>query len=633
MHLLRIQDLSKRFGNKVLFDQVSFVLGPADRVGLVGVNGSGKTTLLNMIAGLEPPDAGDIDRNPKTRLDYLPQNPLMDEATPVLDYLFQGQSPTMQLLRAYEKAVLALEKSPQDAACQAELARLNQRMELENGWAAEANAKAVLTRLGLTDFDATLGTLSGGQRRRAALARALLDPADLLILDEPTNHVDPDTIVWLEDHLAAFTGALLLVTHDRYFLDRIVNRIAEIDQGQIHIHPGNYTNLLEGKADRLAQTQKVELDRQRMLKRELAWLGRAPMARGSKQKARIERIERMQNQGQTGGSGGLNIIVASRRTGKQIMELKNLSKQFDGRPIIKDFSYTVDRGARLGIIGPNGTGKSTLLNLIAGRLEPDKGQIEVGATIHLGYYDQETLTLDESQRVVDYVEETARVVRTANGSPISAAQMLERFQFPRTMQYEYISTLSGGERRRLYLLRTLMMAPNFLLLDEPTNDLDIQTLSILEDYLETFDGVVIVVSHDRYFLDRTVEYIFAFEGPGVIKQYPGNFSAYQARKSAAEAALPEAKPQSPGSNSSHQLERRSTSGRRKFGFKERRELEGLETRIADLEAEKERLAGQINAAGGDYMRLQDLSGTLAALEADLDTAIERWAELSELAEE
>jgi len=633
VHLLRIQDLSKRFGNKVLFDQVSFVLGPADRVGLVGVNGSGKTTLLNMIAGLEPPDAGDIDRNPKTRLDYLPQNPLMDEATPVLDYLFQGQSPTMELLRAYEKAVLALEKSPQDAACQAELARLNQRMELENGWAAEANAKAVLTRLGLTDFDATLGTLSGGQRRRAALARALLDPADLLILDEPTNHVDPDTIVWLEDHLAAFKGALLLVTHDRYFLDRIVNRIAEIDQGQIHIHPGNYTNLLEGKADRLAQAQKAELDRQRMLKRELAWLGRAPMARGSKQKARIDRIERMQNQGQTGDSGGLNIIVASRRTGKQIMELKNLSKQFDGRPIIKDFSYTVDRGARLGIIGPNGTGKSTLLNLIAGRLEPDKGQIEVGATIHLGYYDQETLTLDESQRVIDYVEETARVVRTANGSPISAAQMLERFQFPRTMQYEYISTLSGGERRRLYLLRTLMMAPNFLLLDEPTNDLDIQTLSILEDYLETFDGVVIVVSHDRYFLDRTVEHIFAFEGNGVIKQYPGNFSAYQARKSAAEAALPEAKPQSPGSNSSHQLERRSTSGRRKFGFKERRELEGLETRIADLEAEKERLAGQINAAGGDYMRLQDLSGTLAALEADLDTAIERWAELSELSEE
>ena len=627
MHLLSVQNLSKSYGLKTLFDEVSFALSPSDRVGLVGVNGSGKTTLLRMMAGLEAPEAGLIDCNPKARIDYLPQNPEMDDRLTVLDYLFQGDSPTMHLLRAYEEAVLALAKKPHDVACQEQLTRLNQRMDLENGWQAEARVKAVLTRLGLTEFDTPLGLLSGGERRRAAIARALIDPADLLLLDEPTNHLDPDIIVWLEDYLSELKTALLLVTHDRYFLDRVVDRIFEIDQAQIHIYPGNYSLYLERKVTRAALNQKDELDRRKILQRELAWLRRTPMARGGKQKARIQRLEALQTEQGAKSGDRLNINVASRRTGKQVMELKRISKSFAGRPIMQDFSYVVDRGARLGVIGPNGAGKSTLLNLIAGRLAPDAGEITTGATIHLGYYDQESLTLDESQRVVDYITEVAEVIRTANGERIPAAQMLERFQFPRSMQQAYISTLSGGERRRLYLLRTLMMAPNFLLLDEPTNDLDIQTLTTLADYLEAFAGVLIVASHDRYFLDRTVEHIFAFEGDGQIKQYPGNYTAYQARKKAMASAKEtnerkERKPAPP-----------QTKTARKLSYKEARELEQLEAKIPTLEAEKETLATQINASGHNYQHLQTLSQVLGQLEADLEAAFERWAELSDLAKQ
>lgn len=628
MHLLSVQNLSKHYGDKTLFDGASFTLSPLDRAGLVGVNGSGKTTLLRMIAGLEPPDSGTIERNPKARLAYLPQNPEMDDELTVLDYLFQGETPTVQLLRTYESAALALAKNANNPVWQERLANLSQRMDLEDGWAAEARVKAVLTRLGLTEFEAPLGTLSGGQRRRAAIARVLIDPADLLILDEPTNHLDPDTIVWLEDYLADFKTALLLVTHDRYFLDRVVTHILEIDQAQIHLHPGNYSLYLERQAARAALQQKSELDRRNILQRELAWLRRSPMARGSKQKARIQRIEALQAEDRVKPDDALTINVATRRTGKQIMEIRRVSKSFDGQPVVRDFSYEIDRGARLGLIGPNGAGKSTLLNLIAGRLEPDAGRITTGATIHIGYYDQESLTLDESQRIIDYITEVAEVIRTADGSRITSAQMLERFQFPRPMQQAYISTLSGGERRRLYLLRTLMMAPNLLLLDEPTNDLDIQTLSILEDYLESFEGVLMVASHDRYFLDRTVEHIFAFEGNGRIEQYPGNYSAYQARKKAITSEKEKGKKEKPVKvDMPPQAEEV-----RKLSYKERRELEQLEVKIMELEAEKETLAAQINASGDDYQRLQALSQTLGQLEADLDAAIERWAELSEIAE-
>lgn len=627
MQLLSVQNLTKHYADKILFTDASFNLNTTDRAAIVGVNGSGKTTLLKIITGQETPDSGEILHNANCRVAWLPQNPVMAEPTTVLDYLFQSESPTMRLLQDYENAVLTLTRNPTDPAAQTQMEMLNQRMEAENGWAAEANAKAILTRLGIAEFDSPLGKLSGGQRRRVALARVLLDPADLLILDEPTNHIDPETIIWLENYLKNINSAILMVTHDRYFLDRVVSRIIEIEDGRIYNHRGNYSLYLENKANREATNQKLAVDQRSFLQKELEWLHRAPMARGGKQKARIQRAEAMLDESGATSSAALNISAATRRTGKQIIELQNVSKQFDDTPLITNFSYIVNKGAKLGIIGPNGTGKSTLLNLIAGRIEPDSGTIITGATIHLGYYDQEGAALDEDQRVIDNVTDVASVIQTANGDSITAAQMLERFQFSRKVQWSYIGTLSGGERRRLYLLRTLMMAPNVLLLDEPTNDLDIQTLSILEDYLDSFQGVVIAVSHDRYFLDRTVEHIFAFEGGGVIKQYPGNYTAYQAQKIIAPNPEPSNQKTGPAKTES------TTSNRpRRISFNEKRELAEIEGRITALEAEKELLTEKINRAGSDYQQLNKHSEALIRLEGELETLMERWAELAEIAE-
>lgn len=628
MHLLTIDNLTKHYGEKVLFNDVSLSLSSADRIGIVGVNGSGKTTLLNMIAGLDAPDGGAISPNPQARFDYLPQNPVMDDDIMALDYLFASQSPTMQLLREYQRVVQMLADQPNSRQQQARMDAVNQRMDAEKGWAAEAQAKAILTKLGITEFNTRLGRLSGGQRRRVALARALLDPADLLILDEPTNHIDPETIIWLETWLGQLKTGLLMVTHDRYFLDRVVNHIFEIDAGKIYNHAGNYSLFLEHKAQRDAQRHKQAANRRSYVQKELAWLHRSPMARTGKQKARIQRAESALKEQQAAPKAGgpLTISVAARRTGKKLINLKAVSKSFGGKKIIHNFSYSANKGARLGIVGSNGAGKTTLLNLIAGRLAPDSGSVIVGQTIRIGYYDQESRALDETRRVIETITDVASVITTADGQQVTAAQMLERFQFSRKVQWGYISTLSGGERRRLYLLRTLMPAPNVLLLDEPTNDLDIQTLSILEDYLETYDGILAVVSHDRYFLDRTVEHIFAFEGEGHINQYPGNYSAYIEKKRAApppkatESALKPPQKPKPANNAS-----------KKLSFKERRELDELETRIAKLEAEKDALAEQINQAGADYQRLQALSAQLASIETTLEADMERWLTLFDLA--
>jgi ATP-binding cassette subfamily F protein uup len=632
MHLVTVRNLTKHYGAKTLFDDVSFSLSDGERIGIVGVNGSGKTTLLTMLTGAEPPDGGDISRNPQKRIAYLPQNPPMADETGVLDYIFAGDAPTMHLLRDYEQAVHNLSRHPTNPHHQRTLERMNQRMTSENGWAAEANAKAILTRLGLTDFQQPLGQLSGGQRRRVALARVLLDPADLLILDEPTNHIDPETIAWLEDYLAGQNGAILMVTHDRYFLDRICTDILEIEGGTIHRHPGNYSQFLANKAHREATRRKQALEEKTFLEKELAWLHRTPMARGGKQQARINRaLDLLENAPRT-QTDNLSINVAQRRTGKEIITLNNVGKAFDGQTIIKTFSYTVNKKDRLGIIGPNGAGKTTLLNLIAGRLQPDQGEITVGQTIHLGYYDQEGEALNPNQRVLENINELADVVRLTRGEAVSAAQMLERFMFSRPDQQRYISTLSGGERRRLYLLRTLMMAPNVLLLDEPTNDLDIQTLSILEDYLSDFNGVVMVVSHDRYFLDRIADHIFAFEGDGLIRRYPGNYSAYRAIKQAEAARESEVSKSPPDRSKKETAPPPAKSSRNdRLSYKEQREFEALEEKIAALEGEQVELTAAVNQAGDDYQQLQTLSAQLAALETDLETAFERWAELAERA--
>ncbi len=622
MQILSVFNLTKHYGEKTLFNNVSFSLRSEDRIGIVGVNGSGKSTLLKMLVGDEPPDGGTIDRNPKATIAFLPQNPQMDETQSVLDYVFAGESPVMRLLRAYRHAVQTIAAAPFDAAAQKKLAAVTQRMDAENGWHAETAAKTMLTRLGVTAFDAPLGELSGGQRRRVALARTLLNPADLLILDEPTNHLDPDTIVWLEEYLAETKNGLLMVTHDRYFLDRVANRIFEIEGGNIHLHRGNYTRYLEDRTTREAQRERKAMERRSFLQKELDWVKRTPMARGGKQKARIKRARALLEAETPAPTTDMSINVAGRRTGKQIIELRNVSKSFGEKTVIRNFSYNIKKRDRLGIVGKNGSGKSTLLNLIAGRLPPDSGEIVIGATVHLGYYDQESTALDENQRVFDNIAEVASVIRTADGGRITAAQMLERFRFPRPMQQAYIRTLSGGERRRLYLLRTLMMAPNVLLLDEPTNDLDIETLSILEDYLDDFDGVLLVVSHDRYFLDRTVAHIFAFEDEGQIVQYPGNYSDYRRKRAekARENISSPAKKIPP---------KKSRARDRKLNYREQQELMQLETRIAELEAEKAALGEKINRAGNNYRELQQLSAMLAAVETALDTAFERWAELEE----
>ncbi len=624
MQILSVFNLTKHYGEKTLFNDVSFSLRSEDRIGIVGVNGSGKSTLLKMLVGTETPDNGTIERNPKARIAFLPQNPPMDDAQSVLGYVFAADTPTMKLLRAYRHALHAATAAPADRAAQTRLSAITQRMDTENGWAAEASVKAILTRLGVTDFDAPLGVLSGGQRRRVALARVLCDPADLLILDEPTNHLDPDTIIWLEDYLAGFKSGLLMVTHDRYFLDRVANLIFEIEGGKIHLHRGNYTQYLENRTAREGMREKKALERRNFLQKELDWVKRTPMARGGKQKARIKRARALLEADTPNTATDMSINVASRRTGKQIIELHNVSKSFGEKTVIRNFSYIIKKRDRLGIVGKNGSGKSTLLNLIAGRLQPDTGKIITGATIHTGYYDQESTALDENQRVFDNITDVAEVIRTADGSRITAAQMLERFRFSRPMQRAYIRTLSGGERRRLYLLRTLMMAPNVLLLDEPTNDLDIETLSILEDYLDDFDGVLIVVSHDRYFLDRTVEHIFAFEGDGQIVQYPGNYSDYRRKRAAQKTGKTSAPAETPSAKKEKSRPRPA-----KLSYREQQELAQLETRIETLEGEKRALATKINVAGDDYRQLQDLSAALMAVESDLDAAVERWMELEE----
>jgi ATP-binding cassette subfamily F protein uup len=629
MIILSLESIAKQYADRPLLDGVTFAVEAGERVGVVGLNGSGKTTLLRIAAGAETPDSGRVSRARDLRPAYLPQNPALDGELTVLEQIFRGDTPEMQLLRDYERAAEALAHAPGDAALQGQVAALVARMDAAGAWGLENGARTILSRLGIADLTGRrIAELSGGQRKRVAMAAALVAPADLLILDEPTNHIDVTTVAWLESFLMRTSAALLLVTHDRYFLDRVVGRVVELDGGKLYSYPGNYGRFLEQKAERAAQQAVDETRRQTILKKELVWLRRGAQARTTKQQARIDRIAAMQAAAPDAARGELELSSVSRRLGKRVIELKGVGKGYAGRTLIRDLSLSIARRDRLGIVGPNGSGKTTLLNLIAGRAQPDTGAIDVGATVHIAYYDQESAGLDETQRVIDYIREGAELVRTAQGSLVSAAQMLERFLFPPAAHYTPIARLSGGERRRLYLLRTLMAAPNVLLLDEPTNDLDIQTLAILEDYLDDFAGALIVVSHDRYFLDRTAEHLLAFEGDGRVVEYPGSYSYYaevMAERAADEAAAaerprpkiaPQAAPARP----------------RKLSFKEQRELHELEGRIATLEGAQADLAARVNAAGGDYQELLRLTAELERVGKDLEAAVERWAELAELAE-
>lgn len=639
MSIFTLQSVKKDFGIKEILKDASFSLDATDKVGLIGTNGSGKSTLLKMIAGLEPIDGGQLLVNPGVRIVYLPQQPDLDENHTVLEQVFADSGEQMELVREYEELSGKLAHDPDNKQLLARLSKVSQQMEALGAWELETKAKIILTQLGIEDFDARIGNLSGGYRKRIALAAALLSEPDVLLMDEPTNHLDATSVEWLQSYLNGFRGALLLITHDRYFLDRVTNRIIEIDRGDLYSYSGNYSYYLEKKA--LAEEVVVSQERkhQGVLRRELEWLKRGPKARSTKQKARIDRIHDMQATEFKQAQGKVDISTPSRRIGNKVIELENVDKSYGDRTLIKNFTYEFSPDDRVGIIGGNGAGKSTLMDIITGRIQPDSGKVEIGTTIHFGYFDQHSEdlleALNENQRVIEYLKEVAEYVKTADGTLITASQMLERFLFPGNQQYAPINKLSGGEKRRLFLLRVLMSAPNVIILDEPTNDLDVQTLSVLEDYLEDFNGCVIAVSHDRYFLDRTVDKIFAFESEGNIRQYPGNYSVYLDYKQAEEAqvAQQQASQESKKTEVSKadKTEKSSSNKSRRLSNWEKREFEELEGKIAQLEAEKaETEKALYNASPGKVTHVQDLYEQLEKLSKAIDAATERWLELAEL---
>ncbi len=637
MNIMTVEHLSKSYGEKTLFQDASFGMDDRDKIGVIGVNGTGKSTFLKIIAGLDTADEGQIAIGNDVRVQYLAQNPPYDPDNTVLQQVFAGDDPDLRTMREYMEILAELDKSPGNAELEAAMVRIGHKIDAAGIWHLESEAKTVLTKLGITRFDAQMGSLSGGQRKRVALAAALITPSELLILDEPTNHIDTDSVAWLEQYLQKRRGALLMVTHDRYFLERVASVMLELDGGRLYRYEANYSRFLELKADREEREASAEQKRKNLLRTELAWIRRGAKARSTKQKARIDRFEKLKES--TGGSsaGSLDISVASTRLGRKIIEMKDLTKSMDGRILIKDLTYIAVPQDRVGIVGPNGSGKSTLLNLIAGKLQPDSGEVQLGATVKLGYFTQEHQDMDDSMRAIEYVKEEAEVIRTADGSVITAGQMLERFLFPPAMQWTPISKLSGGEKRRLYLLRVLMGAPNVLLLDEPTNDLDIGTLSVLEDYLDEFPGVVFTVSHDRYFLDRTIDKLIAFEN-GQIRLHVGDYSEYEEWLAKNVPAQSSADKEMNSKQSTVQEPAASPAAappareKVKFTFKEQREYETIDEMIGQAEQHLVDITAQMEAAFADSGRLQELVEQQRQGEAELERLMERWTYLNELAE-
>ncbi|AOT70768.1 ABC-F family ATP-binding cassette domain-containing protein [Geosporobacter ferrireducens] len=636
MNLLSAENLSKSYSEKPLLKHISFGIDEGDKIGIIGINGTGKTTLLKIIAGAEQADEGRLIKGNDVRIEYLPQDICFDTDATVLEQVFRGDSPLMQLIRTYEEALQNPSTSNET------IIKLTHDMDTLNAWNLENEAKAVLTKLGITEFSAKIRTLSGGQKKRIALAAALINPSDLLILDEPTNHLDHETIDWLEDYLNRRKGALLMITHDRYFLDRVVNQIIELDQGSLYAYKGNYNNFLEKKLEREELVAANERKRQGLFRKELAWIRRGAKARTTKQKARIERFEKLSASAADLNENRLEISIAGSRLGKKVVELEHIYKAFDEKTVIEDFSYILLRNDRVGILGPNGTGKTTFINILSGKIKPDSGKIEIGETVKIGLFSQETDHMDDHARVIEYIREGSEYLTTADGLKITASQMLERFLFPPSMQWAPIGKLSGGEKRRLYLLRVLMEGPNVLLLDEPTNDLDIETLTILEDYLEDFQGAVIAVSHDRYFLDKVAEKIFVFTGKGRIRQYTGNYTEFKENhigdlqntpienKTAGKDREKESRNNHPSNKNQLNSTKEKTL---KFSFKEQREFEEIDGIISGLEAQIQTVEEKIKQTTSEYTLLQQLLEEKEALEKQLDEKMKRWVYLNELAEE
>ena len=586
--LLSAEHIYLNFGLKQLLEDVTLYLNEGDKIGIIGINGTGKSSLLRVLAGQQVPDQGTVSLDPNVQVCFLPQNPAMVEGATVLEQVFHDFSPDTRALLEYE-------------------------------------AKAMLTRLGIADFTQPVDTLSGGQRKRVALATVLLHPADVLILDEPTNHLDSEMVAWLEDRLRKFTGGLIMVTHDRYFLERVCNRITELSHCHIRHYEANYSKYLELKTQQEEMEQAAQRKRQSILRVEYQWIMRGAQARRTKNKDRIARYEELKAQAAPETDGAVEMAILSSRLGRKTVELDHVTKAFGDHVVLRDFTYHIARDDRVGIVGRNGAGKSTLLNLIAGKLTPDSGTVDWGETVRIGYFSQEGRELDPRQRVYDFIHEVAGQVKTREGN-FSATQMMERFLFPTQLQGQPIGKLSGGERRRLYLLSLLMEAPNILLLDEPTNDLDVTTLAILEEYLETFPGAVLAVSHDRFFLDKLAQQIFEVHGDGQILRHSGNWSDWDRDRRAEEPApsRQEAAKEKP--------QERLREKKLKFSFKEQREFETIDADLAALESQVADCRAEEAACGSDYMRLQEVQARLAELEAALEEKTERWIYLNELKE-
>ena len=624
--ILSAENLSFSYGDRVLFKNINFSVEEGDKIGVIGVNGTGKSTFLKMIANRDD-GGGKLTIPGNVVMEYLPQDPPFEPQATVLEQIFKGDSPLMVLLRRYETAVEEAIANPDDTKLQKNLLDLQQEMDNKYAWQLESEAKAVLHQLGVTNLQQKMEELSGGQRKRVALAGVLVRPSDLLILDEPTNHMDNSTVAWLEQQLLKRKGALLMVTHDRYFFDRVVNRTLEIDNGQGFLYVGNYSLFLEKREERRVAEASAAQKLRNIYRRELAWISRGAEARRTKKKDRVERfaqikeaVENVQTE------ANLEMSSVSSRLGKTIIELNKIGMVYDGVDYIKDFSYILLRNDRVGIVGPNGAGKSTLMDIIAGKLQPTSGTMTVGQTVKIGYFSQHSEFPDTNQKVLEYIKEVNNYIDTADGMRISAAQMLERFLFPPDLQWVPVNKLSGGEKRRLYLLRVLMSAPNVLILDEPTNDLDIPTLSVLEDYIDNFAGAVIAVSHDRYFLDRFANKIFALQAGGILRQYNGGYSDYEAVMLEEQAAIVK-------SNKPVVKEEPKVVNKKKMTYSERLELQNIDQEIARTEAEIKMLGLEINSCGSDFVKLNDLTKKQEEAQQRLDELVDRWAYLSELAEQ
>ncbi|WP_346977868.1 ABC-F family ATP-binding cassette domain-containing protein [Clostridium perfringens] len=632
MNLITLENISKSYSEKILANNVSLGINEGEKIGLIGVNGTGKSSFLKIVAGVEEPDEGTVIKGNRVRIEYLAQTPDYDDNATVLEQVFKGNSEEMRILREYEELLEKIDKGEVKENDSERLIKLQGKIDALNLWDMESEAKNVLTKLGITNFEEKVGNLSGGQKKRIMLAAALITPCELLILDEPTNHLDNETISWLEEYLNSRKGALLMITHDRYFLDRVTNRILELDRGRLFSYDGNYSVFLEKKMERIAIEKASEEKRQNLMRKELAWVRRGAKARTTKQKARLQRFDELVNQEGFIENENIEISVMGTRLGNKIIEIEHLNKSFGDKKIVDDFNYIVLRSDRIGIVGPNGIGKSTLMGMIEGKVAPDSGEIIKGETVKIACFSQEDTHMHPEMRAIDYIKEAGEYLQTATGERITASQMCEKFLFNGTLQWTMIGMLSGGERRRLHLLRVLMEAPNVLLLDEPTNDLDIETLNRLEDYLDDFGGVVITVSHDRYFLDRICNKIFSYEGNGKIDIYTGNYGDYLLSKEEEAINNKEKEVAVDKNKKEPSVDKNKNKGKvLKFSFKEQREFETIDEEIMTLEEKIEELDSLMAKHASEYGRLQELMEEKAKVEEELAFKYERWEYLNELA--